>query len=289
MHVVVTGGSGRAGTFTVRELAEAGHEVVNLDSRPPAQPQPGDYIQVDLADAGEVYDALAQVKPDWVCHLAANPSPSGYPRQQTFANNVLSTYHVMQAAGDHGVTRLVYAGSEMATGWLTTEQLPPRFPFNEQDRVDSPNAYALSKYLGEPIADSMAVRYPYMAIVTLRINNIILPDRYDVLQYRREHFPEGGSNFWSYIDVRDVASACRAALEGESRGHEVFLIAAADTCLDIPLREAIERRYGGGATFAPGFGDFQSAFDCSKIERFFGWRPRHSWRIEPVVRQADSE
>ncbi|MCC6170001.1 MAG: hypothetical protein IT329_22475 [Caldilineaceae bacterium] len=59
MHVVVTGGSGRAGTFTVRELAEA-----------------------------------------------ANPSPSGYPRQQTFANNVLSTYHVMQAAGDNGVTRL---------------------------------------------------------------------------------------------------------------------------------------------------------------------------------------
>ncbi len=31
MHVIVTGGSGRAGTFAVRELAAAGHEVVNLD------------------------------------------------------------------------------------------------------------------------------------------------------------------------------------------------------------------------------------------------------------------
>ncbi|HXF64567.1 MAG TPA: NAD(P)-dependent oxidoreductase [Caldilineaceae bacterium] len=284
MHIVVTGGSGRAGSFTVRELAEAGHEVVNLDMRRPAEALPGQFIQVDLTDAGEVYDALAQVKPEWVCHLAANPSPSGYPRQQTFANNVLSTYHVMQAAGDHGVERLVYASSEMATGWLTTEQLPPRIPFTEEDRVDTPNAYALSKYLGEKIADSMVLRYPFMAIVSLRINNIILPDAYHILQYRREHFPEGGANFWSYIDVRDVASACRAALEGQSRGHEVFLIAAADTCLDIPLREAIERRYGTSTTFAPGFGDFQSAFDCSKMARFFGWKPRYSWRDQPVGR-----
>jgi nucleoside-diphosphate-sugar epimerase len=239
---------------------------------------PGRFIQLDLTDAGEVYDAFAQARPEGVCHIAANPSPSGYPRQGIFGNNVLSTYNVMQAAGDSGVRRLIYASSEMATGWLTTEALPPRFPFNEEDRVDSPNAYALSKYMGEVIADSMVVRYPEMAICSLRINNVILPDRYATLQYRRDHFPAGGGNFWSYIDVRDVATAFRAALEGESAGHEVFLIAAADTCLDIPIREAIERHYGPGANYAPDYGDYQSAFDCDKIERFFGWKPRHSWR-----------
>jgi nucleoside-diphosphate-sugar epimerase len=184
----------------------------------------------------------------------------------------------MQAAGDSGVRRLIYASSEMATGWLTTDQLPPRFPFNEEDRVDTPNAYALSKYLGEVIADSLVVRYPDMSICSLRINNVILPNRYDILQYRRDNFPAGGGNFWSYIDARDVAGAFRAALEGQSEGHEVFLIAAADTCLDIPIREAFERHYGPGANFASGHGDFQSVFDCSKIERFFGWKPRYSWR-----------
>ncbi len=278
MRIIVTGGSGRAGTYTVRALAQAGHEVVNLDRMRPPAGLPGEFIDVDLTDAGEVYDAFAQAKPEWVCHLAANPDPSGFPRQRSFHNNVMSTYNMLQAAGDNGVKRFVYASSEMATGWLTTEQLPPRFPFNEGDRVDSPNAYALSKYLGETIADSMVVRYPFMSICSLRINNIILPDNYAVLEYRRKNFPEGGDNFWSYIDVRDVASACRAALEGESTGHEVFLIAAADTCLDTPLQEAVERRYGPGAQFAPGFGDFQSAFDCSKIKRYFGWEPRHSWR-----------
>ena len=141
----------------------------------------------------------------------------------------------------------------------------------------------LSKDLGEPIADSMIVRYPGLAICSLRINNIILPDHYEVLDYRRNNFPAGGGNFWSYIDARDVAGACRAALEGESSGHEVFLIAAADTCLDMPIQGAVERHYGPGANFASDHGPHQSAFDCSKIKRFFGWAPKHSWRDRYTV------
>jgi nucleoside-diphosphate-sugar epimerase len=279
MRVIVTGGSGRAGAFVVRELASAGHAVINLDKQRPPSGLPGQFIQLDLTDAGEVYDAFAQARAEGVCHLAANPSPGGYPRQQTFANNVQSTYNVMQAAGDRSARRLIYASSEMATGWLTTEVLPPRFPISEEDCVPSPNAYALSKYLGEVIADAMVVRYPDMPICSLRINNVILPDRYDLLQQRRDNFPSAGSgNFWSYIDARDVATAFRAALEGDSRGHEVFLIAAADTCIDVPIREAVERRYGPGARFAPEHGEHQSAFDCGKIARFFGWKARHSWR-----------
>lgn len=133
MRVIVTGGSGKAGTYTVRELVAAGHDVINLDVQRPPADLPAEFIQLDLTDAGEVYDAFAQTRPEGVCHLAANPSPGGFPRQQTFANNVLSTYNVMQAAGDSRVRRLIYASSEMATGWLTTEALPPRFPFAEQD------------------------------------------------------------------------------------------------------------------------------------------------------------
>ena len=278
MRVIVTGGSGRAGTYTVRELANAGHTVINLDTQRPPEGLPGEFIQLDLTNAGEVYDAFFQAKPAGVCHLAANPSPGGFPRQQTFGNNVLSTYNVMQAAGDTGVPRLIYASSEMATGWLTTDALPPRFPFNEDDRVATPNAYALSKYMGEVIADSMVTRYPTMAICSLRINNVITPDRYDILQHRRDNFPEGGGNFWSYIDARDVATAFRAALEGHSNDHEVFLIAAADTSIDMPIREAIERLHGPLTTIAPDHGEYQSVFDCRKIERAFGWKAQQSWR-----------
>lgn len=282
-NVLVTGGSGKAGAYVVQELAAAGYTVTNLDQRR-LDGLPGQFIKVDLCSSGEVYDAFAQVRPDYVCHVAANPAPSGDPRQTVFANNTLSTYHVLQAAGDFGVQRLVYASSEMATGWLTTSQLPQRLPFAEEDRATTPNAYALSKYLGEVIADSLAVRYPQMPIVSLRINNVITPETYTWLADRRAAYPHGGSgNFWSYIDVRDVASAFRCALAAETTGHEVFLIAAADTCLDVPLRKALVDRHGEAVLerLAPEHGEYQSVFDCRKAERLLGWRAAHSWRDQP--------
>ena len=47
---------------------------------------------------------------------------------------------------------------------------------------------------------------------------------------------------------------------------------------DAPIREAVAQLYGPGANFAPDHGPYQSAFDCSKIKRFFGWTPQYSWR-----------
>src|SRR5690348_10989255 len=123
MNVIVTGGTGRAGQHVVRELAAAGHRVVNLDLvRNVALP--GDFCRVDLTNAGEVYDAFFQFRPEGVCHLAANPSPTGQARIDVFDNNVRSAYNVMQAAGDLGVRRLIYASSEMATGLLTEGATP---------------------------------------------------------------------------------------------------------------------------------------------------------------------
>lgn len=289
MRVLVTGSGGRVGSYAVRELAGAGHEVVHVDRERPEKRLPGGFLLVDLTDAGEVYDAVAQARPDAVCHIAANPSPGGNPRQQVFANNVLSTYNVFQASGDSGrVRRLIYASSEMATGWLTTPDHPAQFPFDESARADTPNAYALSKYLGEVIADGMTVRYPEMAFVSLRINNVIVPDGqpdYADVKQRRDKYPHGGSvNYWAYVDVRDVATAFRAALEGESAGHEVFAVAAADTCIDVPLDQALTERYGAevAARLKPGHPPFASVVDCAKMERFFGWKAAHSWRDQPI-------
>ena len=172
-----------------------------------------------------------------ICHLAANPAPSGQAQIDVFDNNVLSAHNLMQAAGDLGVSRVVYASSEMATGLLTEGTVPTQIPFDETERHPSPNAYALSKYISEVIADSLAVRYPQTAWVGLRINNVIAPDGYDRFQDEWDDPSLSKANFWSYIEARDVGSAYRAALEGTSSGHEVCLIAAADTRAKRGLRE----------------------------------------------------
>jgi nucleoside-diphosphate-sugar epimerase len=279
MRVVVTGGTGKAGQWVVRSLAEAGHEVVNLDvvNRPELE-LPAEFCRVDLTDAGKVYDALFQFRPEGVCHLAANPAPSGQAQVDVFSNNVLSAYHLMQAAGDAGVTRFVYASSEMATGLLTEGTVPAQIPFDEGERHPSPNAYALSKYLSEVIADSLAVRYPQTAWVGLRINNVIPPDQYDRFEAEWADPGRSRANFWSYIDARDVGTAYRAALEGTTTGHEVCLIAAADTRARRGLRELMAEYYDGYDRFAEDYEDPRSAFDCSRMHELFGWRPSHSWR-----------
>ena len=277
MQVLVTGGSGRAGQHVVRALVTAGHAVVNIDLVRNVE-LPGAFCRVDLTNMGEVYDAFFQFRPEGLCHLAANPSPEGQARVDVFDNNVRSTYNVLQAAGDLGVQRVIYASSEMATGLLSEGAVPRQIPFTESERLPSPNAYALSKYLSEVIAESLTLRYPSTAFVGLRINNVIPPDRYDILQARRDDPSTGKANFWSYIDARDVGSAYQAALEGASSGHEVFLIAAADTSADRPLRELMAEYYNGYTAFAPAHDDFASAFNCEKMERFFGWKPTYSWR-----------
>ena len=204
--------------------------------------------------------------------------PSGQAQIDVFDNNVLSAHNLMQAAGDLGVSRVVYASSEMATGLLTEGTVPTQIPFDETERHPSPNAYALSKYISEVIADSLARPLPADGLggaadqqrhPARRLRPV--PDEWD---------DPGRSkgNFWSYIDARDVGTAYRAALEGTSSGHEVCLIAAADTRAKRGLRELMAEYYDGYDRFASDYEDPRSAFDCAKMKALFGWTPSHSWR-----------
>ena len=279
MRVVVTGGTGRAGEWVVRHVAEAGHEVVNFDLTSRSELElPGEFCRVDLTDAGQVYDALFQFRPDGLCHLAANPAPAGQAQIDVFDNNVRSAYNIMQAAGDLGVSRVVYASSEMATGLLTDGAVPSQIPFDETERHPSPNAYALSKYISEVIAESLAARFPRTAWVGLRINNVIPPDSYGRFQAEWDDPGLSKANFWSYIDARDVGTAYVAALDGTSSGHEVCLIAAADTRAKRGLRELMAEYYAGYDHFRVDYTDPESAFDCTKMQALFGWTATYSWR-----------
>src|SRR6478672_8628713 len=127
MKVVVTGGSGKGGTWVVRDLRDHGHDVLNVDARHDGSTS-GPSLVADLTDLGQTHDALAGA--DAVVHFAAIPAPGLRPEGETFRINALSTYNVFAAAVAHGVRRVVWASSETVLG--LPFDIPPAFaPIDE--------------------------------------------------------------------------------------------------------------------------------------------------------------
>ena len=56
--VIITGGSGKAGKYVVREFVEHGYDVLNLDLKPLTS-LPTRTLITDLTNAGQVFNALA--------------------------------------------------------------------------------------------------------------------------------------------------------------------------------------------------------------------------------------
>ena len=145
MRIVVTGGSGKAGRWVVRDLRERGHDVLNVDLVRDSGPH-GTTLAVDLTDLGQCHDVIAGA--DAVVHLAAIPAPGLRPEGETFRNNILSTYNVFSAAAAHRVSRLVWASSETVLG--LPFDTPPLFaPIDETIEPRPETSYALAKLLGE--------------------------------------------------------------------------------------------------------------------------------------------
>ena len=173
MRVVVTGGSGKAGRWVVRDLREHGHDVLNVDIVRDGSAH-GLCIVADLTDLGQAHDTIRGA--DAVVHLAAIPAPELRPAGETFRVNTLSTYNVFAAAEAAAVSRVVWASSETVLG--LPFDTPPLFaPIDETIEPRPETSYALAKLAGETLAEQFA-RRTGIPFVGLRISNIMEPDDY---------------------------------------------------------------------------------------------------------------
>ena len=277
MKVVVTGGSGKAGTYAIHELLEHGFAVTNIDRVPPAQ-KLCPFVRVDLTDMGQVYGAM--VGHDGVVHLAAIPSPTGWPPEVVFQNNVMSTFNVVEAATRLGMKRVVIAGSESALGIpFATHRIAPQYmPIDEDHPLTPEDPYGLGKIVVEDIC-RVASRRTGVPTVSLRFSWIRPQEEYaQRFPPMWDHPERGAFNLWAYVDARDVGRSCRLALEAETDGFEAFYIAAADSFMKTPTRELVERFFPEVARFQEGWDGFDSALSCAKARRMLGYEPQHSWR-----------
>ena len=285
MKLTVFGGSGRIGRHVVAELIAHGHSVINADRTPPPHvtwlyDQAGAelYVNTDLTRLGDVVSVLRDV--DGLIQLAAIPNPTGHVPSQVFHTNLVTDFNVLEAADLMGVPKLVMSSSINALGASFNRGLvaPRYFPVDEEHETRCEEVYSTSKWLGEELAAAYARRRA-VQIASLRFTWVM--DEVVRAQAQANRDPEAeqerrAKGFWSWVDVRDVASACRLALEATWRGHERFWINAADTFLDLPTAEALAKWYAGVPLREPLQGH-AAALSIAKAKRMLGWEPAHSW------------
>ena len=103
-------------------------------------------------------------------------------------------------------------------------------------------SYALSKVLGEEMARQFS-RWTGIPHIGLRFSNIMEPGRLRAVPGFWDDATLREWNLWGYVDARDVAQACRLALDAELTGAEVFIVAAADTVMNRPSLELLAEVY----------------------------------------------
>ena len=240
--------------------------------------EPEEYVQADLTDAGDAFAVVRGV--DAVVHAGAIPDPTKNPPHVVFENNLTATFNVLEASVRFGVGRFVYISSETIPGFFFPERpfLPDYVPVDEEHPIRPQDPYALSKWFGELLMDA-AVGRSGLRCISLRPSWVQTEENYERNLGPQVRDPAVLSpNFWSYIDVYDLADAVVLAAESELPGHEVFYIASPDNVGSRPFAELVRRYYGDGIEIRPLAREDSSGISCAKAERLLGYSPSRSWK-----------
>lgn len=299
-RIVVTGGSGKAGRAVVRDLAEHGHDVVNVDVVPGESPV-APFLRADLTDLGETIESLRGA--EVVIHLAAIPAPRIRTVEQTFEINMLSTYNVFSASTLLGLDRVVWASSETVVGLpfgrtharnlLDPAAVPghhaqPDYaPIDEEHPLRPHSSYSLSKVLSEEMARQFA-RWSRIPFIGLRFSAIREPVEYESLPDSSRDPHAGEWNLWGYVDARDAAQACRLSLTAPVTEADIFMIAAGDTASDRPSAELMAECFPSVGLAKP-IGEHETLLSIDKARLVLGYVPGHSWRDGLVVHAGVAE
>ncbi len=229
---LVTGGTGFVGSHVARALVDMGYQVRILRRETSRLDLVHDiaceHVMGDVLDPDSLREAMDGV--DWVFHVAAVADYWRSDPDLIYRVNVDGTRHVLEAAEQAGVQRVIFTSSAAAMGYR--DDLRPvdeRVRFNYDPHL---TPYGHSKFLAEAEVHR-AIRRGLDCVI---LNPTVITGPGDlnqisssvVLEMARGNVPPtvppGGI---TVIDVRDVAAAHVAAAE-RGRTGERYLLGAVD-------------------------------------------------------------
>lgn len=214
MRILLTGAAGSIGSVLTDGLADAGHDVVGLDLVVPEIPpgRPVGWHTVDCTDPDAVEAVFADLDRsggiDAVVHLAGIPGEASL--REELESHVVTTGVLLDAMVAHGVSRMVYAGSNHAVGRT------PRSDLLTTDVRPRPDTfYGVAKVAAEALLSLYADRYGIDA-VSCRIGSF-LPQ------------PETVRGLSTWLSPDDAVRMVDAALTAPDPGHAVLYGISANT------------------------------------------------------------
>ena len=295
-HYLVTGGAGFIGSHIVDELVRRGETVRVLDNffsgrRENIAQHRGriEVVEGDLRDLETVRRAVAGM--EYVLHLAAIAS---VPRSvaaplASHEANATGTLHVLLAARDAGVRRVVYSSSSSVYG------NGPTLPKHEAMAPQPLSPYAVSKLAGEQYC--MAFHEVYgLPTVGLRYFNVFGPRQDPTSEYAaviprfitamlQGHSPiiyGDGLQSRDFTYVANVVAANLLACERDSAMGQVMNVALGERITLLELVEDLNSILG--TQLAPRFeaerpGDVKhSQADTSRVKAVLGFEQRVDFR-----------
>lgn len=205
-RVLLTGSRGFTGRYVRASLVAAGYDVVGLVSE--GEPGPDERI-ADIMSATAMRDLAAEVRPDYVIHLAAISFVAHADVRAIYETNTLGTLNLLEAlaALPRCPRRVILASSANVYGSVASE-------FIGEDVPPAPlNHYAASKLAMEAAASVYRDRLP--CLVTRPFNytgpgqaaHFLVPKIVDHFAARAQRIELGNLDVErDFLDVRSVSS-----------------------------------------------------------------------------------
>lgn len=316
MAILVCGGAGYIGSHTVRQLLEAGEEVIiadNLSTGHRAAINPAvKFYECDIRDKDALKKIFAENKIEAVFHFAAyiEAGESVIKPLKYFNNNVYGMQILLEAMTECGVDKIIFSSSAAVYGE------PERIPIDEGDATFPVNPYGDSKLIMEimmrRVSAAQGVRY-----VSLRYFNAsgaiedgsigedhhpethLIPLILQVPLGKRDHITIFGTDYPTpdgtcirdYIHVLDLANAHLCALNylrkggesnffnlGSGSGFSVKqIIDTAEKVTEQKIKTELGDRRAGDPARLIASGD--------KARKILGWTPRFD-DVEKIIATA---
>ncbi len=289
-RVIVTGGSGFVGANLARRLVHDGHEV-HLFVRKGYRPWRIDALrakarikETDLSDAETLARHVADIRPDWVFHLAAH---GAYPDQTELRRmvdtNIVGTMNLVAACLKTGFQAFINTGSSSEYGFQ--DHAP-----SETERLEPNSHYAVTKASATLFCRYTAQRHG-VRLPTLRLYSVFGPYEEPtrlipalIVKGLRGALPPltNPDTARDYVYIEDVIDAFLLAATQPTR--EPGAVYNVGTGVQTSLREVVEvARSVMGIAVEPQWGAMADrSWDTSvwvadnrKIQAELGWRPRH--------------